>query len=56
MDVFTNTRSLYNIQSFMEVPMHPHLELTQQENQILTEPQIKQQNLFTVILIAFSLL
>ena len=49
----TGTRALQNLQNYMQVPLHPLL--ANHHEQLLSEPLIKLQNLFTVVLIATAL-
>ena len=44
---------MHNLQSYMQVPLHPLL--ASHHEQLLSEPLIKLQNLFTVVLIAAGL-
>lgn len=44
---------MHNLQNYMQVPLHPLL--AGHHEQLLSEPLIKLQNLFTVVLIAAAL-
>lgn len=52
---FSSTKTFYNLQSYLQVPMHPQLATASQDHLLLPDSLVKLQNLFTVVLIALAL-
>lgn len=51
----SSTRTFHNLQSYMQVPLHPQLAACTHEQLMLPESLIKLQNMFTVVLIALAM-
>jgi len=49
------SRSVHNLDSYMQVPMHPRLASVTGDHMLLSDSLIKVQNVFTVAMIALTM-